>query len=91
VLSSVGGTTNQAKLGCIFLLFWCYYSLYNRPLCTDLPIICQPTNIFLKLQMKENFYGAQYDHVLLSEKDSYVNIGRLRFFYTTKTLISSMR
>ena len=30
------------------------------------------------------------DHILLSETDSYVNIGRLRFIFTTKTLISSM-
>jgi hypothetical protein len=38
----------------------------------------------------EVFYGAQYDHILPYEKDSYVNIGRLRFIYTTEMLISIM-
>ena len=38
----------------------------------------------------EVFYGTQYDHILPYEKDSYVNIGRLRFIYTTEMLISIM-
>jgi hypothetical protein len=39
----------------------------------------------------EIFYGAQYDHILPSEKDLYINIEWLRFIYTTKILITNMR
>ena len=37
------------------------------------------------------FYSAQYDYILPFEKNSYVNIERLRFIYTIETLMSSMR
>ena len=42
-------------------------------------------------QEREDFYGAQYDHILMSQKDSYENIRPSRFFYTIETSISSMR
>jgi hypothetical protein len=38
----------------------------------------------------EDFYGTQYDYILVPEKNSYVKIRRLRFFYTIETLISSI-
>jgi len=42
------------------------------------------------IELEEVLYGAQYDHILSFEKDSCVNIGRLRFIYTIATLISSI-
>ena len=51
----------------------------------------QSKDVQVKLRVQfEVFYSAQYNYILPYEKDSYVNIGRLRFIYTTKTLISSM-
>jgi hypothetical protein len=65
-------------------------TIYHLPLPTFIPtlVIVEGSNLefFLK-----DFYGAQYDYILLSKKGLYINIGRSRFFYTTETLIGSMR
>ena len=44
-----------------------------------------------QIQIEEDFYGARYYHILLSEKDLYSNMYGQDLFYTTKTLISDMR
>ena len=39
----------------------------------------------------EHFYSAPYYHILQSQKDSYINIVRSRFIYTTEMLIGGIK